>query len=60
MTVTLERSTDELVRERSAVLADVSATEEELRERATEWRLTAAEARALRRLEAIDFLLSRD
>jgi hypothetical protein len=46
--------------ERTELLAALRLTEDELRERAADFLLTPTEARALRRLDEIDFLLGDD
>lgn len=57
MTVLLERSSESLAAERAEILTALNVDESVLRERAAEWKITAEEAQALRRIDAIDFLL---
>jgi len=61
MTVAILRPTEaDLVSERERLLDALSLGEAELRGRAADYLLTAEEARALRRLDEIDFLLGDD
>lgn len=60
MTVVLEPSVDDLVRERDELVGALRSDEQELRARAAEYRLTVDEARVLRRLDEIDYLLGTD
>lgn len=61
MTTSVLRPTiDELQDERARLLRDAPFTEDELRERAADFLLTPAEARILRRLDEIAFLLGDD
>lgn len=58
--VLLEPSVTELELERARLLEKSRFTEDELRERASAYRLTPDESRLLRRLGEIDFLLGAD
>jgi hypothetical protein len=61
MTVAILRPTEaDLVSERERVLDTLSMGEADLRARADEYLLTAEEARVLRRIDEIDFLLGDD
>lgn len=60
VTIMLERTVGDLVEERERVLRDVGLDADELRERAFGSGMTRSEARALRRLEEINFLLGED
>jgi hypothetical protein len=60
MTVVLEPTVDDLVRERAELVAEIRSGESELRERAADYRLTVEESRILRRLDEIDYLLGED
>lgn len=60
MTVVLEPTVDDLVRERAELVAEIRSDESDLRERAADYRLTVDESRILRRLDEIDYLLGED
>lgn len=57
MTLVLEPTVDELTREREELASNIPGGEDFLRERAVDYRITPDEARILRRLDQIDFLL---
>lgn len=59
-TTVLKPSVEDLNREREGLLARVRMAEAELRDRAEEFLLTPEEARVLRRLDEIGFLLGED
>jgi hypothetical protein len=56
----LEPTVKELTTERDQLAASVPGGEDALRARAVDYRLTSNEARVLRRLDQIDFLLGDD
>jgi hypothetical protein len=60
MSTLLTPSVDDLTAERERILSDLHMPEGELRARAEDFLLTTGEARALRRLGEIDFLLGDD
>ncbi|MEP9381121.1 hypothetical protein [Nocardioides sp. KR10-350] len=60
MTVVLEPTVEDLDRERAELLDEIRFTEAELRDRAASYRLTTDEARVLRRLDEIAYLLGDD
>lgn len=60
MTVVLEPTVDALMRERAELVAEIRSDERDLRERASDYRLTVDESRILRRLDEIDYLLGDD
>jgi hypothetical protein len=60
MTVVLEPTVDDLVRERTELVAGIRSDERDLRERAADYRVTVDESRILRRLDEIDYLLGED
>ncbi|MDC5696443.1 hypothetical protein OO014_04175 [Intrasporangium calvum] len=60
MATLLTPTVPELESERARLLAETPRGEEDLRARAEDFLLTHEEARLLRRLDEIDFLLGRD
>lgn len=60
MTVVLEPTVADLRAERAELVADIPAGEQDLRARAADYRLSVDEARILRRLDEIDYLLGSD